>query len=252
MTGTDTGTGGSRGRPGAYVCGIDAAMGVVGGKWKVLILWALNEHPCRFGELRRLVPGITEKVLASHLRELEQDGIVRREQFDELPLRVEYSLTPLGTSLNGALRPLGAWGRANLLGDASGHSADTDRLITLSVVGEHTELTDREWALLAPLWPGSGPGGDRGPALRRVVDGVLYRMRTGVRWSDLPPRFGPWRTVAACRRRWVADGTWAEAVRVLRDRLRTAGGDDAEVLRGLIGRLGEVARQPRPLVVGRG
>ncbi len=56
-------------RPGAYVCGIDAAMDVIGGKWKVLILWALDERACRFGELRRLVPGVTEKVLASHLRE---------------------------------------------------------------------------------------------------------------------------------------------------------------------------------------
>nr|WP_246127222.1 transposase [Embleya hyalina] len=120
------------------------------------------------------------------------------------------------------------------------------------MVGDRTELTDREWALLAPLWPASGPFADRGPDLRRIVDGVLYRMRTGVRWSDLPPRFGPWRTVAACRRRWLADGTWAEVVRVLRDRLQAVGGDDAEVLRGLIGRLGEVARQPRPVVVGRG
>ncbi|MEV7007941.1 helix-turn-helix domain-containing protein [Streptosporangium sp. NPDC051022] len=102
-------------RPGAYVCGIDAAMDVIGGKWKVLILWALNERACRFGELRRLLPGVTEKVLASHLRELEADGIVHREAYDEVPPRVEYSLTPLGVSLNEALRPLGAWGRENIL-----------------------------------------------------------------------------------------------------------------------------------------
>ncbi|MFF4771997.1 winged helix-turn-helix transcriptional regulator [Microtetraspora fusca] len=105
-------------RPGAYVCGIDAAMAVIGGKWKVLILWALNERPCRFGELRRLVPGVTEKVLASHLRELEADGIVHREVYDEVPPHVEYSLTPLGVSLNEALGPLGAWGRENVLGAA--------------------------------------------------------------------------------------------------------------------------------------
>jgi DNA-binding HxlR family transcriptional regulator len=103
-------------RPGAYVCGIDAAMDVIGGKWKVLILWALNEQTCRFGELRRLVPGVTEKVLASHLRELELDGIVHREVHDEVPPRVEYSLTSLGVSLNEALAPLGAWGRENVLG----------------------------------------------------------------------------------------------------------------------------------------
>ncbi|EIV91442.1 helix-turn-helix domain-containing protein [Frankia sp. QA3] len=106
-------------RPGAYVCGIDAAMDVIGGRWKVLILWALHERACRFGELRRELTGVTEKVLASHLRELEEDGIVHREAFDEVPPRVEYSLTPLGYSLNEALAPLGRWGRTNLLGDAA-------------------------------------------------------------------------------------------------------------------------------------
>ncbi|MFH0518349.1 winged helix-turn-helix transcriptional regulator [Streptomyces sp. M41] len=110
-------------RPGAYVCGIDAAMDVVGGKWKVLILWALNERPCRFGALRRELPGVTEKVLAAQLRELEADGIVHRAAFDEVPPRVEYSLTPLGLSLNDALGPLGAWGRENILGPREQRSA---------------------------------------------------------------------------------------------------------------------------------
>ena len=110
-------------RPGTYVCGIDAAMAVIGGKWKVLILWALSEQVYRFGELRRQIPGVTEKVLASHLRELEEDGIVHREVHDEVPPRVEYSLTPLGVELNDALGPLGAWGRANVLTDASAGAA---------------------------------------------------------------------------------------------------------------------------------
>ncbi|MFG2514372.1 winged helix-turn-helix transcriptional regulator [Streptomyces sp. NPDC048584] len=100
------------GAPGGHVCGIDTAMEVIGGKWKVLILWALHEQPCRrFGELRRLLPGITEKVLASHLRELEGDGVVRRVSYDEVPPRVEYSLTESGMRLNDALEPLAAWGR---------------------------------------------------------------------------------------------------------------------------------------------
>ncbi|MET9392084.1 helix-turn-helix domain-containing protein [Streptomyces sp. NPDC006624] len=106
-------------RPGAYVCGIDAAMDVIGGKWKVLILWALDERPRRFGELRRELPGITEKVLASHLREMEADGLVHREAYDEVPPRVEYSLTDRGASLNEALEPLGAWGRAQVLGGSA-------------------------------------------------------------------------------------------------------------------------------------
>ena len=103
----------------AYHCGIDAAMDVVGGKWKVLVLWALDERPHRFGELRRALPGVTEKVLASHLRELEHDGIVLRRDFAEVPPRVEYSLTDLGRSLNAALEPLGRWGREHVLRESS-------------------------------------------------------------------------------------------------------------------------------------
>ncbi|MBO8193500.1 helix-turn-helix transcriptional regulator [Streptomyces oryzae] len=107
-------------RRGTYVCGIDAAIDVVGGKWKVLILWALAQQPCRFGELRRGIPGVTEKVLASHLRELEADGIVHREEsYEGAVRRVTYALTPLGTSLNEALAPLGAWGREHLMGQGA-------------------------------------------------------------------------------------------------------------------------------------
>lgn len=100
---------------GPFSCGLDAAVAVVGGKWKPLILWALHERPCRFGELRRNVSGVSEKMLTQQLRELESDGIVHREVYREVPPRVEYSLTPLGQSLNDALLPLGDWGEANLV-----------------------------------------------------------------------------------------------------------------------------------------
>ncbi|WP_225821165.1 winged helix-turn-helix transcriptional regulator [Streptomyces naphthomycinicus] len=103
-------------RPGAYVCGTDAAMDIIDGKWKVTILWALGERTHRFGELRRQLPGVTEKVLAAQLRELEADGIVHREEYPEVPPRVEYSLTEIGTRLNEALAPLGVWGREHVLG----------------------------------------------------------------------------------------------------------------------------------------
>ncbi|ARE76636.1 winged helix-turn-helix transcriptional regulator [Streptomyces sp. NPDC059558] len=106
-------------RPGAGECGIAAAMSVIDGKWKVSLLWVLDQRPHRFGELRRLVPGVSEKVLAAQLRELESDGIVHREVFDEVPPRVEYSLTPLGQDLNAALGPLGAWGSKHLLPDTA-------------------------------------------------------------------------------------------------------------------------------------
>ena len=100
------------------VCGLGPAFEVIGGKWKVLILWALHEHPRRrFGELRRLLPGVTEKVLASHLREMESDGVVRRVSYEEVPPRVEYSLTEDGERLNDALGPLAAWGRGRVRAD---------------------------------------------------------------------------------------------------------------------------------------
>ncbi|ROT26253.1 helix-turn-helix domain-containing protein [Micromonospora sp. HM5-17] len=101
----------SSARRGPYICGIDAAMDVVSGKWKSLILWELDTHGTRrFGELKRGLPGVSEKMLIQHLREMEEDGLVHREVYREVPPRVEYSLTVHGRSLNEALRPLGEWG----------------------------------------------------------------------------------------------------------------------------------------------
>jgi DNA-binding HxlR family transcriptional regulator len=91
-------------------CGLEAALAIVGGKWKPIVLWRLAPGPRRFGELRRLVAGISEKMLAQQLREMEGDGIVSRKDFREVPPRVEYALTPLGASLTEALRPLCEWG----------------------------------------------------------------------------------------------------------------------------------------------
>ncbi|GAA0609214.1 helix-turn-helix domain-containing protein [Kutzneria viridogrisea] len=96
------------------MCGLDAAVDMIGGKWKVLLLWAMHDQPRRFGELRRLLPGISEKVLTQHLREMAADQIVRREAFDETVPRVEYSLSEFGLSLHEALRPLGAWGTQHM------------------------------------------------------------------------------------------------------------------------------------------
>ncbi|MBF6300448.1 winged helix-turn-helix transcriptional regulator [Nocardia amamiensis] len=99
-------------RSGPYFCGIDAAMDVIGGKWKALILWELENFGVRrFGELRKGLPGVSEKMLIQQLRELEEDGIVERTVYREVPPRVEYRLTGLGVALNAALEPLGAWGR---------------------------------------------------------------------------------------------------------------------------------------------
>jgi DNA-binding HxlR family transcriptional regulator len=101
-------------RRGPYICGIDAAMDVVSGKWKCLILWELHTGTKRFGELKRGLPGVSEKMLVQHLREMEEDGLVDREVFREVPPRVEYSLTRDGVALNAALGPLGEWGQRRI------------------------------------------------------------------------------------------------------------------------------------------
>jgi DNA-binding HxlR family transcriptional regulator len=95
---------------GSHPIGLTAALNVIGGKWKVSILCQLGMTRRRFGELRRLIPGVSEKVLIQQLRELESDRIVLREIYDEVPPRVEYSLTDYGEGLSEALAPLGAWG----------------------------------------------------------------------------------------------------------------------------------------------
>lgn len=93
-----------------FLCGLDAAVAVIGSKWKPLILWALSVQPRRTGELRRELPGISEKVLTQQLRELEADGVVARVVHPEVPPKVVYSLTAKGVTLDQALEPLGEWG----------------------------------------------------------------------------------------------------------------------------------------------
>ena len=96
-------------------CALRRVLDAVGGKWKILLLVALSqEDELRYGELRRLVYGITNTMLANSLKELEADGLVRRTQYPEMPVRVEYSLTPTGRSLIPILMELKDWGEENL------------------------------------------------------------------------------------------------------------------------------------------
>jgi DNA-binding HxlR family transcriptional regulator len=97
-----------------YNCPIEAAIDVVGGKWKPLILWWLHQRTCRFAELKRLIPGVTEKMLTQQLRELEADGIVKRTVYATVPPKVEYSMTPYGQSLKQALKEISKWGRLHI------------------------------------------------------------------------------------------------------------------------------------------
>lgn len=90
-------------------CPIAEALAVVGGKWKIEIVWWLQDRERRFNELRQLMPGVTQKMLTQQLRELEADGIIRREVFAQVPPKVVYSLTPLGQSLRGVLKSLSEW-----------------------------------------------------------------------------------------------------------------------------------------------
>jgi len=91
------------------VCPAEEAMEVFGGKWRVGIVHHLAEGPLRFSELRRRLPGITQKMLTQQLRHLQQYGIVERRQFPEIPPRVEYSLTDLGATLLPVLAAITDW-----------------------------------------------------------------------------------------------------------------------------------------------
>lgn len=105
-----------------YECGANVVMGLIASKWKPTILWRPAEGDRRFAELRRAVGGVSEKVLAAQLRELEQAGLAAREAHDGFPLRVGYRLTALGAELNGLLDPVALWGdRYAAAVTASGH-----------------------------------------------------------------------------------------------------------------------------------
>lgn len=101
-------------RPQPPVCGLVPALTVIGGKWKALVLWEMCDGPVRFGELKRRVEGISEKMLIQTLRQLEADGVVRRKPFHQVPPKVEYSVTEFGASLNSALEPLCRWGEQHM------------------------------------------------------------------------------------------------------------------------------------------
>ncbi len=90
---------------------VESALHAIGGKWKPLILWHLLEETRRFGELRRQIPDITQKMLTQQLRELEADGLVHRQVYAEVPPKVEYSLTELGRTLEAVLNVLCDWGK---------------------------------------------------------------------------------------------------------------------------------------------
>jgi DNA-binding HxlR family transcriptional regulator len=96
-------------------CPITATMSIIGGKWKTVILWYLRERPLRFGELHKLIPKCSLKIFNSDLKDLEKDGIVKREVFAAVPPKVEYSLTDYGKSLLPVIMILREWGVKRLI-----------------------------------------------------------------------------------------------------------------------------------------
>lgn len=91
-------------------CPVEITLTLIGDKWKVLILRDLMPGTKRFGELRKSVGDVSQKVLAAQLRDMEKSGLVHREVYAEVPPRMEYSLTPLGRSLKPILDSMWAWG----------------------------------------------------------------------------------------------------------------------------------------------
>lgn len=103
-------------------CPVEAALDIIGGKWKSIILFRVLEQTRRFNELRRLLPNITQRMLTTQLRELERDGLLARKVYPEVPPKVEYSPTALGASLAPVLGALKGWAEAHMpdrmVGDA--------------------------------------------------------------------------------------------------------------------------------------
>jgi DNA-binding HxlR family transcriptional regulator len=91
-------------------CAVEVTLGLIDGKWKGVILFHLQEGLLRFGELRRKMPGITQRMLTKQLRALEEDGLITRTVYPEVPPRVEYALSQTGQRLRPVIDALRAWG----------------------------------------------------------------------------------------------------------------------------------------------
>lgn len=97
-----------------FTCGMEAALDLIAGKWKLLILYHLADGPRRFGSLRRLVGNVSEKIMSEQLKALAADGLVRRIDFMSVPPHVEYELTPFGREFCESFAAVCAWGSRNM------------------------------------------------------------------------------------------------------------------------------------------
>lgn len=99
-----------------YKCSMEVTLELIGGKWKSLILWHLANRTLRFSELRKLMPQATQKMLTQQLRDLEEDGLLIRKVYAQVPPKVEYSLSDSGKSLMPVLQLMCKWGNEYLAG----------------------------------------------------------------------------------------------------------------------------------------
>ncbi|MFZ4521504.1 MAG: winged helix-turn-helix transcriptional regulator [Bacteroidales bacterium] len=93
-----------------FYCPVDLTLSVIGGRWKGLVFWNLRESPRRYGELKKILVGINDKMLTQVLRELEKSGVVSRRVYEVIPPKVEYSLTPEGRKLLPVMQQMSEWG----------------------------------------------------------------------------------------------------------------------------------------------
>ncbi len=104
-----------------YGCSVEAALAVIGGRWKAVIIFHLiHEEVLRFGELLKMIPKVSQRMLTNQLRELEEDGVISRTVYAQVPPKVEYRLTEYGKTLTPIMRALRAWGEGHMAQSCGG------------------------------------------------------------------------------------------------------------------------------------
>ncbi|WP_340008459.1 winged helix-turn-helix transcriptional regulator [Paenibacillus sp. FSL K6-0276] len=112
-------------------CPVEFTLDVIGGKWKGILIYHLMDGTKRFNEFRRICPGITQRMLTLQLRELEEDGVVHREVYHQVPPKVEYSLTEFGKTLTPIIKLMKDWGEVYKLKQLSAESCPEGMDITV-------------------------------------------------------------------------------------------------------------------------
>lgn len=97
-----------------YECPLEMTIDLIGGKWKVLLIWHLSNGAIRFNEFNRIFPNVSAKILAQQLKDLEKNGIVHRDVYPQVPPKVEYTLTDLGRSMIPILQEMNRWGTSHI------------------------------------------------------------------------------------------------------------------------------------------